>query len=323
MHQIGQKEGDHEVKYTVSITTKLKPPQSGLIVIEPEDYTPAEVQALKKSGAKVLAYLSIGSASNERKYYSTLEPFCLKKLEDWPHERYLDITQAVPRKWLQNQALALKKMGYDGWWLDNIDVYEEYRTTEMFNAMTAVIRAIKAVGGYVMLNGGIAYLTDLMIPHKVQLEAYKDAKNAKRMEKALKGKNFGAAIVEMDSLKKVQAGAFTKKEGADQLVKKLHAANFGSAKRITLFDGKASAFIDGVTQEEVFSLITDYKGSGTFGKQSQEESERYQAHMRRVAKNGIDCYLLEYTQNNVLKLRIKAFCDTIGATACISDDVDL
>ena len=143
------------------------------------------------------------------------------------------------------------------------------------------------------------------------------------MEKALKSKNFGAATVEMDNLKKVQSGAFSKKDGADQLVKKLHAAGFGTAKRITLFDGKASAFIDGVTQEEVFSLITDYKGTGTFGKQSQEESERYQAHMRRLAKNGIDCYLLEYTKSNTLRLRIKAFCDTIGATACISENVDL
>ena len=122
----------------------------------------------------------------------------------------------------------------------------------MFNAMTSVIQGIKAVGGYVMLNGGITYLTDLIIPHKVQLGAYKDSKNAKRMEKALKSKNFGAATVEMDNLKKVQSGAFSKKDGADQLVKKLHAAGFGTAKRITLFDGKASAFIDGVTQEEVF-----------------------------------------------------------------------
>ena len=86
-------------------------------------------------------------------------------------------------------------------------------------------------------------------------------------------------------------------------MKKLHTAGFETAKRITLFDGKASAFIDGVTQEEVFSMITDYKGAGTFGKQSQDESERYQAHMRRLAKNGIDCYLLEYTKSNTLKLR--------------------
>ena len=42
-------------KYTVSLTTKLKPPQTGLIAIEPEDYTAAEVKALKSSGAKVLA----------------------------------------------------------------------------------------------------------------------------------------------------------------------------------------------------------------------------------------------------------------------------
>ena len=75
------------MNYTVSLTTKLKTPQTGLIVIEPEDYTAAEVAALKQH-AKVLAYLSVGSVSDERSYYKDLKPYTLRKLEDWPHERY-------------------------------------------------------------------------------------------------------------------------------------------------------------------------------------------------------------------------------------------
>lgn len=311
------------MRYKVSLTTKLHPPQTGLIVVEPEDYTMAEIKALKKNGAKVLAYLSIGSVSDERPYYKTLKPYQLKRLEDWPHERYIDLRRPEVREWIQKQAKTLKGAGFDGWWLDNVDVYEEYKSTEMFNAILSTLQAIKAVGGYIMINGGKEFLIDLLIPHKVQLGAYKEKANARKMAKTAKAKGFNAAEVKMDGLRKIQAGAFSSQENADQLIKKLHAAGFGTAKRITLFDGKASAFIDGVTQEEVFSLITDYKGTGTFGKQSQEESERYQAHMRRLAKNGIDCYLLEYTKSNTLKLRIKAFCDTIGATACISDDVDL
>ena len=42
-----------------------------------------------------------------------------------------------------------------------------------------------------------------------------------------------------------------------------------------------------------------------------------------LIKNGIDAYLLEYTRSNTLKLRIKAFCETTGAVACISGDVNL
>lgn len=311
------------MNYTVSLTTKLKPPQTGLIVIEPEDYTMAEIKALKKSGAKVLAYLSIGSVSDERPYYKQLKPYQLKRLEDWPHERYIDLRRAQVREWIQKQAKTYKGAGFDGWWLDNVDVYEEYKSTEMFGAILLTLQAVKAVGGYVMINGGMAFLTDLMVPHKVQLGAYKDKTNAQRMMKALKAKGFSAALVEMDDLTKVQAGAFSGKDNADQRVRELHDAGFSTAKRISLHSGKPSAFVDGVTQEEVFSLITDYEGKGKFSQQSQAESEAYQAHIRRLKKNGIEPFLLEYTRSNTLKLRIKAFCDTVGAVACISDDVNL
>ena len=311
------------MRYKVSLTTKLYPPQSGMIVVEPEDYTMAEIKALKKSGARVLAYLSIGSISDERPYYKTLKPYQLKRLEDWPHERYIDLRRAQVREWVQKQAKTLKGAGFDGFWLDNTDLYEEDKSTEMFNAILLTLQAIKAVGGYIMINGGAAFLTDLLIPHKVQLGAYKDERNARRMAKSLKAKGFNAAEVEMDGLKKVQAGAFGAEDNADKLVEKLRAAGFNSAKRITLFDGRPSAFIDGVTQEEVFSRITDYDGRGEFGQQSTAESEAYQAHIRRLIRADIDAFLLEYTRSNTLKLRIKAFCETVGATACISDDVNL
>lgn len=312
------------MKYTVSLTTKLKPPQSGLIAIEPEDYSDAEIAALKKSGAKVLAYLSVGSVSDERSYYKTLKPYTLRKLDDWPHERYLDLRQPAVRDWIQKKARELKAKGFDGWWLDNIDVYEEYRSTDMFRALVSTIHAIKALGGYVMVNGGMVFLTDMLIPHKVQIGAYKDKANAKRVASQLKGKGIKSTTIEMDGLYKVQTGAFSQQAGADQMVGSLHIAGFPTASRISLFNGKPSAYIDGVTQEEVFSLITDYDGKGKFGKQDKEESERYQSHMRRVVKNGLQGFLLEYTDSNTLKLRIKAFCEASGMSgACVSADVDL
>lgn len=317
--------------YKVSLTTKLEPPQKGVIAIEPEDYTMAEIKALKKEGAKLLAYLSAGSVSDKRSYYKTLKPYQLKRLDDWPHERYIDLRRTAVREWCQKQAKMFKGTGFAGYWLDNIDVYEEYKSTAMFNAITATLQAIKAVGGYVMINGGSAYLTDLLSPHKAQLGAYKEKANAKKMASAVKAKGFKATIIEMDDLYKVQAGAFTTQAGADQTVEKLREAGFETAKRMSLFYGKPSAIVDGVTQEEVFSLIKDYekrdpetKKKGIFGKQETGQSEFYQAHLRRVRKAGIEAFLLEYTRSNTLKLRIKAFCEAASMTGCcISDDVDL
>lgn len=310
--------------YKVSLTTKLKTPQKGIIAVEPEDYTVAEIRNLKKAGGKVLAYLSAGSVSDERSYYRTLKPYQLKRLEDWPHERYIDLRRTAVREWCQKQAKMFKGAGFDGWWLDNLDVYEEYRSTSMFNAIVTTLQAIKAVGGYAMINGGSAFLTDLLIPYKVQLGAYKEKANARKMVSAVKAKGFKVSTIEMDGLHKVQAGAFSSVSGADRLVNELHASGFDSAKRITMFSGKASALVDGVTQEEVFSLITDYDGRGAFGKQERSLSEFYQAHMRRVRKAGIEAFMLEYTRDNTLKLRIKAFCTAANMTgACISDDVNL
>lgn len=312
------------INYKVSLTTKLKPPQTGLIAIEPEDYSAAEISALKKSGARVLAYLSIGSVSDERPYYKQLKPYTLRKLDDWPHERYLDLRQPAVREWLQNRARELKRKGVDGFWLDNIDIYEEYRSTEMFKALVSMLHAIKAIGGYVMVNGGMIFLTDMLVPHKVQIGAYKDKSNAKRIASALKKAGIKNTTIEMDGFYKVQTGAFSDQAGADNMVGSLHVAGSTMAKRITLFSGKPSAYLDGVTQEEVFSLITDYKGEGKFGKQDKEGSEKYQSHMRRVVKNGLQGFLLEYTDSNTLKLRIRAFCETAGMTGvCISGDVDL
>lgn len=317
-------------KYKVSLTTKLKPPQTGIIAIEPEDYTAAEVAALKASGAKVLGYLSVGTVSDERKCDKPMKPYMLKKLEDWPHEHYLDLRQPEAREFIQKRAKEVKDMGFDGFWLDNLDLYEEYRSTAMFQGLISTLMAIRAVspGKYIMVNGGIVWLTDLMVPHKVQLGAYKQEKHAKNMQKILKSKGFSSTIIEMDSLQKVQAGAFSSREGADGLVKNLKAAGLATAKRITLYDGKATAALDGVTQEEVFSLITSYKGTGKFSRQKQKQSEHYQAHMRRCIKNGLGAFLLEYVENsaegNVIKLRIKAFCEVTGITGCcISPDKDL
>ena len=293
-------------------------------MIEPEDYTATEIAALKKSGARVLGYLSVGSVSDERSYYKQLEPYTLGKLDDWPHERYLDVREAYVRTWLQKRARDLKRKGFDGYWLDNIDVYEEYRTTEMFQALVNTLHAIKAVGGYVMINGGMLFITDMLIPHKVQLGAYKRESNAKKMAASLKRAGLRSVIVEMDGLYKVQCGAYTQQDGADRIVKQLKSAGFSTAKRITLFTGKPRAYLDGVTQEEVFSRITDYDGKGTFGKQHTAESDRYQAHMRRVVKNGLDGWLLEYTTDPAVKTKILKFCTASGMSgACVSDDVDL
>ena len=244
--------------YKVSLTTKVEPKDVSpgtLLAIEPEDYTKAEIAALKTKGAFLLGYLSAGSVSDERNYYKTLKDYVLDSLPDWPHEKYLDLRRTAARDWCVARAKEIKAQGFDGWWIDNLDVYEEYKSSAMYEAITSVLTNIKALGGYVMVNGGMEYL-----------------------QKAMDTDSGHAGL----------------------------------------------SNVDGVTQEEVFSLITNYKGTGEFGSQGSQDSSEYQSHLVRCIRHKLQAFLLEYTKDNVLKLRIQAFCTEKGTSGCcISNDVNL
>ena len=244
--------------YKVMLTTKAienDARSNKILVIEPEDYTLEEIKKLKKHGAMLLGYISVGSVSDERPYYKKLKPFRLSRLEDWHHEWYLDLRKEEVRKWCVNRAKEIKAMGFDGWWCDNVDVYEYHKSSEMYNAITSVLKSIKALGGYVMINGGSEYVSKLMDSDK---------------------------------------------------------------------NHKAITFIDGITQEEVISLIKDYDGNGKFGKQTSEMNKWYESYMIRLLRHSIQAFLLEYTTDASVKKKIIDFCQKNNMSGYyISGDVDL
>jgi len=148
--------------YKVCLSTKAKRVDgSGILVIEPEDYTAAEIRSLKASGYKVLGYLSVGSVSTERAYYGRLEKYTLRRLDDWEKERYLDVCAKVVQDWAIDRGKEILAQGCDGLWIDNLDVYEEYPSDNAYKGITRILQALYA-RGYVMVNGGIAYMTKAM-----------------------------------------------------------------------------------------------------------------------------------------------------------------
>ena len=235
--------------YKVCLSTKAKPVKgSGLIAIEPEDYTSAEIGVLKAAGYKVLGYLSVGSVSDERRYYKSLEKHTLRRLDDWEHERYLDVTSADVQQWAIKRGKEIISKGCDGLWIDNLDVYEEYPSDNAYKGITRILQSLYACG-YIMVNGGIAYMTKAM-----------------------------------------KAG--------------LNVAN-------------------GITQEEVFSRITDYSGAGEFGKQESKQSIEYQKYIALAISKSLDAFLLEYTTDSTVVKTITNYCKAEGAGYYISSDVNL
>ena len=151
----------------------------------------------------------------------------------------------------QELCQMIAEKGFDGFWCDNIDVYSEYKSTKMFSAIKAVLKQIKAVGGYLMINGGSEFLDD--------------------------------------SLDKKQD----------------------------------ISYVNGYTQEEVFSLITNYDGKGKFGKQKSADSKYYKNMILRCEKQKVNGFCLEYTRDETLKNTIKVWCKKNGVDYYISTDVNL
>ena len=81
--------------------------------------------------------------------------------------------------------------------------------------------------------------------------------------------------------------------------------------------------VNGYTQEEVFSRITDYDGKGKFGKQKAKDSKFYKDLILKLEKKKVDCYLLEYTRDKALKEKIKQWCKEQKVDYYISEDVNL
>lgn len=245
------------------LTTKATPKKLGktkqktLLVIQPEDYKKEQILALRAAGYTLLGYLSVGSISDQRKYYSKLKPYRLSKLEDWPHEWYIDLRKGFVRDFLVNRAKELSNLGFDGWWLDNLDVYEYHKSKDMYNSIIILLKRIRAINSskYIMINGGSQFLDKLM-------------------------------------------------------------DNDSTHKSIT--------YINGVTQEEVYSFIKDYSGKGKFGQQKKDMHSWYKSYIKRLLRHNLQAFLLEYTKSSSLKTRIKNFCNKYKVTGYyISEDVDL
>lgn len=244
------------MNYEVFLTTKIKVKDlkegSGIRVLEPEDYKPDDIKQIKKKGYKALGYLSIGTIEKDRSWYKEFSKYKLDRLPDWPREYYMNMQKTAWKKFLVKRGQEIMDMGFDGLWLDNLDVYSEYKSKAEYAACYGILQKLKELGGYNIVNGGSEFFDDTID----------------------KGYN-------------------------------------------------PKALVSGYNQEEVFSLIKDYSGTGKFGKQKKDDSKFYKKLIKKMIKKKVACFLLEYTKDAKLKKTIKEWCKENGASYYISGDVNL
>jgi len=136
------------------------------ISIELDEFSHTNIQRIVDRGQNIFAYLNIGSLENYRDYYEEYESYTFKDYDNWPDERWMDVTNSSWQDLMVNLATRFKAEGAYGVYLDNVDVYsiakEEGMDYNSFaQAIKNIISRINEVGIKVMINGGAEYLDDM------------------------------------------------------------------------------------------------------------------------------------------------------------------
>lgn len=126
-----------------------------IVVIEPSEFNAEQIEALHADGTTVYGYLNVGAIEGWRPYYDRFRDMTLGVYEDWPDERWVDVTSAAWRDFIVNElGKEYAAMGLDGFFLDNADVYHHYRTDETFEGLSLMLRGLKGYGLPLVVNGG-------------------------------------------------------------------------------------------------------------------------------------------------------------------------
>lgn len=131
------------------------------VIIDAAYFTKEDLSLLHEKNVKVYSYLNIGSLENFRPYYKEYEGITLGEYENWPDERWVDVSK---KEWqslvVEKLAKELSDKGVDGFFLDNAVVYEVYPGDEIFNGLISIISSLKQTyGKKIIVNGGFGFLS--------------------------------------------------------------------------------------------------------------------------------------------------------------------
>lgn len=128
-----------------------------LVVLESKFFTFYEIQELKKTNKKVVAYISLGEVNESSPDYHFLKENTIGKNFDW-NSHYLDLKIESTKVFLEKKIENILFMGFDGLFLDNIDNFCSFGIQKsQFSEVVSLIESIKTKypNCYLVQNAGL------------------------------------------------------------------------------------------------------------------------------------------------------------------------
>ena len=118
----------------------------GLVVVDGEEASVEEVEALRGGGTIVLAYLSVGTIEKWRSWYPRLKRFRLGAWANWKDEWFADVSRAKLRREIERRiAPPILAKGFDGLFLDNVDMIETRNHRSQREGMRKLVLALSTL----------------------------------------------------------------------------------------------------------------------------------------------------------------------------------
>ncbi len=167
-----------------------------IVVVEPSEFSKKEVETLHEKGKTVYAYLNIGTIETFRSYYEDFENITLGQYGDWPDEYWIDVSNEDWQENCLNLAVKIKKKGFDGYFIDNLDVYNYYPKPGIYDGICNILRRLKTLDTEVIINGAKEFVMTTF-----SMDAQEDLFDAVNQEEVFTKINFDDETYHNQSIK--------------------------------------------------------------------------------------------------------------------------
>ena len=130
------------------------------VVLSPGSFQKKDLQYLHRSGTKAYAYINVGALEKYDSEYLRFKKLSLAPYENWEDESWVDVSDKDWQDYItENIAKEIAGLGFDGFFLDNFDVYYLFPEEKIYQGLESVLQGLQKYKMPIMLNGGDAFVS--------------------------------------------------------------------------------------------------------------------------------------------------------------------
>ena len=130
------------------------------VILSPGSFTKKDLQYLHRAGTKSYAYINVGALEEYDPEYLRFKNLALAPYENWEDESWVDVSDTDWQNYITEKiAKEIAELGFDGFFLDNFDVYYLFPEEKIYRGLDAVLSGLQKYNMPIILNGGDSYVS--------------------------------------------------------------------------------------------------------------------------------------------------------------------